>query len=235
MTKSTPAMKKVVIGEKRLRDEVSNIPLNESKSKEKEALPTPVAKKAKLTTSSVSVTRGTKPTVAPREGISANLGAFLGPGASMLGNPSMVEKILLGVNLLADKEKVDKLSLDLVVTKFFHIVGQLEGLLDEFNKQEKKAVARLEEEVAELKKNKALAKKKFVEEQLAYHHPNLDIDLDGMALDHDLLDEEEEEDEAEEEGGDKEKEGNKGRARRKAMPVYSLLKHLYFCKYLFFL
>ena len=82
------------------------------------------------------------------------------------------------------------------------------------------AVVWLDMEVAELKKNKALAKKKAVKEykslddfqeavesvaskyfdegfnfckrQLAHHHPNLGIDLDGMSLDHDLLEEEKE-------------------------------------------
>ena len=43
----------------------------------------------------------------------------------MLGSPSVVEKILAGVILPADNEKVDKLSLDQVVTKFFHIIGQV--------------------------------------------------------------------------------------------------------------
>ncbi|GFS40109.1 hypothetical protein Acr_00g0066810 [Actinidia rufa] len=95
---------------------------------------------------------------------------------------------------------------------------KLEGLLVEIVKKEKKAskelkvksnaLAKLEEEVAELKKNKALAKKKAVEEyktsedfnkaienasskyfgegfdfckrQFTCHHPNLGINLDGM-------------------------------------------------------
>ena len=38
-----------------------------------------------------------KPTVASKEGTSVNPGAILGPRASMLGSPSVAEKILGGV------------------------------------------------------------------------------------------------------------------------------------------
>ncbi|GFZ01053.1 hypothetical protein Acr_14g0006880 [Actinidia rufa] len=120
----------------------------------------------------------------------------------------------------------------------------LERIMAEFAVQEKKAsdelkaksdaLARLEEEVAELKKNEALAKKKAVEEykaskdfqeavenasskyfgegfdfckrQLARHHPNLGIDLDNMGLGHDLLEEEE----AEEREREEKEENKKG-------------------------
>ena len=102
---------------------------------------------------------------------------------------------------------------------------ELEGLLAEFGEQEKKTNAelskknedavRLEAEVAELRKNETLAKKKAIKEfkssydfqevvesladkyfgegfdfykrQLAYHHPNLSINLDDMGIDHNLL------------------------------------------------
>ena len=37
----------------------------------------------------------------------------------------MAEKFLVGLILPADKEKVDKFSLDQVVIMFFHIVGQV--------------------------------------------------------------------------------------------------------------
>ena len=43
----------------------------------------------------------------------------------MLESPFMVEKIMGGVIPLTDKEKVDKLSLDQVVMKFFHIADQV--------------------------------------------------------------------------------------------------------------
>ena len=41
----------------------------------------------------------------------------------MMASAFMAEKIMTGVILSADKEKVDKLSLDQVVTKFLHILG----------------------------------------------------------------------------------------------------------------
>ena len=47
----------------------------------------------------------------------------------------------------------------------------------------------------------------FYKRQLAHHHPNLGIDLDGMGIDHDLL--EKEEDEVEEKGEDRENKENK--------------------------
>ena len=56
---------------------------------------------------------------------------------------------------------------------------------------------------------KSLARKYFGEgfdfckRQLAHHHPNFGIDLDNMGIDHDLL--EEEEDEAGKKGENKEK------------------------------
>ena len=48
-----------------------------------------------------------------------------GPTTFVLGSPLVVEKILAGVILHAEKEKVDKLSLDQVVTKFVHIISQV--------------------------------------------------------------------------------------------------------------
>ncbi|GFZ16041.1 hypothetical protein Acr_25g0004500 [Actinidia rufa] len=46
------------------------------------------------------------------------------PTASMLGSPSVAEKFLRGVISPADKEKVEKLTLDQTATKFFHVIGQ---------------------------------------------------------------------------------------------------------------
>ena len=42
-----------------------------------------------------------------------------------MASASVVEKILIEVILPADKKKVDKLSLDQVITKFFHIPCQV--------------------------------------------------------------------------------------------------------------
>ena len=87
-------------------------------------------------------------------------------------------------------------------------------------KEQSEAEVRLEAEVADLKKNEALAQRNIIEEfksleeyywevenatskffgecfdfcerQLAHHHPNLDTDLDGMDMDRDFLEREDE-------------------------------------------
>ncbi|GFZ16965.1 hypothetical protein Acr_26g0002350 [Actinidia rufa] len=114
VTKSTPSAKGVVVGEKHLREEASNVSLSKAKSKGKEALPPLAVKKAKSATSIAPMTKGAKLALAPEEGTSAKPGAALGPGASasMLGNALVAEKILARVILPANKEYVDKLSLD---------------------------------------------------------------------------------------------------------------------------
>ena len=50
--------------------------------------------------------------LAPREGTSTKPGDALGTRASVMASASVVEKILAEVILPADKEKVEKLSLD---------------------------------------------------------------------------------------------------------------------------
>ncbi|GFY95083.1 hypothetical protein Acr_10g0004680 [Actinidia rufa] len=55
---------------------------------------------------------------------SATLGAALGPTASILGSPSVAKKLLRGVIPSADKEKVEKLTLDQMATKLFHVISQ---------------------------------------------------------------------------------------------------------------
>ena len=65
------------------------------------------------------------PIVASKEGTLGNSSTTLGPIISMLGSPSVAKKILGGVIPPVDKEKVDKLTLDQVITKFFHIIGQV--------------------------------------------------------------------------------------------------------------
>ncbi|GFY87598.1 hypothetical protein Acr_05g0012370 [Actinidia rufa] len=52
------------------------------------------------------------------------LGEALGPQASVMASAATAEKILAGVILPADKEKVDRLTFDQVVTKFIHALGQ---------------------------------------------------------------------------------------------------------------
>ncbi|GFY90905.1 hypothetical protein Acr_07g0011010 [Actinidia rufa] len=121
--KFTPAVKGVIIGETRPRKENSNVLLSEVKSKGK-ALPLPAAKKTKSATSnSSSMIKGAKLALAPKEGTSINHGTAPRPEASMLGSVTLAEKVLSGVIPPANNEKVNNLSLDQVVTKFFHIIG----------------------------------------------------------------------------------------------------------------
>ncbi|GFY95327.1 hypothetical protein Acr_10g0007120 [Actinidia rufa] len=110
---------------------------------------------------------------------------------------------------LSGHEVLPHLSQVVVLGSVLAVQSRLEGLMADLGEREKKAaeelkekfdaVVRLEEEVAELKKNEVLAKKKDFDykRQLAHHHPNLGIDLDNMGLDHDLLEEEEEEEKGE--------------------------------------
>ena len=91
-------------------------------SKGKETLLPFEVKKSK---SSKMVGRGTVRLVAPGEGTSKKLGEILGTRASVMASSSVVEKILVEVIVLTNKEKVDKLSLDPVATKFLHILGMV--------------------------------------------------------------------------------------------------------------
>ena len=81
----------------------------------------PNAKKAK---SDKTASRATHP-LAPREGTSTRPSHPLGPGASMMASASVAEKILAGVVLFVDRERIEKLGLDQVVTKFLHCIGQV--------------------------------------------------------------------------------------------------------------
>ncbi|GFZ09650.1 hypothetical protein Acr_21g0002490 [Actinidia rufa] len=133
---------------------------------------------------------------------------------------------------LANLEKVDRLTLDQVATKLFHVIRQA---IDELTKMKNDRdattdrLAKSEILVAELRESVAHSKKLVVEEfndfqgvmkattskyfserfdfckwQLHHHHSDLTIDLEGVGLDHDLLEEEEEEKQ------EKEKEDKKG-------------------------
>ena len=42
-----------------------------------------------------------------------------------MGSPFIAEKILQGVIPPADKEKLEKLTLDQTATRFFHVIGQV--------------------------------------------------------------------------------------------------------------
>ena len=116
--------KRVVIGEKRARESLASSPSKKGKvddSSKGKGVDWELEGKKKATSSS-NATASSR----PGEGTSANLGTVLGPTASILGSPSVAEKLLRGVIPPADKEKVDKLTLDQTATKLFHVIGQVQ-------------------------------------------------------------------------------------------------------------
>ncbi|GFZ06508.1 hypothetical protein Acr_18g0006780 [Actinidia rufa] len=120
----TPAPAKgVVIGEKKAGESITSSPSKKGKaddgSKGKGIDIDPEGKKKASSLSKASAA----PTVVPSrpgEGTSSHLGAVPGPTPSILGSPSVAERLLRGVIPPADKEKVDKLTLDQTATKLFH-------------------------------------------------------------------------------------------------------------------
>ena len=82
-------------------------------------MPPPDAKKAK----SNKMASGTTRPPAPGESTSTKPSHPLGPEALVMASAFVAEKILVGVMLSADKEKVEKLDLYQVVTKFLHCIG----------------------------------------------------------------------------------------------------------------
>ena len=120
--------KGVVIGEKRPREGPSSSPSKKGKAadspKEKKTASTPEPKK-KASIGDDAVYSGATPSSKPGEGSSPNLGTVLGSGVSIMGSPSIAEKILRGVIPPTDKEKVEKLTLDQMATKLFHVIGQV--------------------------------------------------------------------------------------------------------------
>ncbi|GFY97360.1 hypothetical protein Acr_11g0016660 [Actinidia rufa] len=93
-------------------------------SKGKQVAQSPEPKNARIDT---GVSRASaRPPVTSGAGSSARqvLSEALGPHASVMASAATAEKILAGVVLPADKEKVDRLTFDQVVTKFLHVVGQ---------------------------------------------------------------------------------------------------------------
>ncbi|GFY95648.1 hypothetical protein Acr_10g0010330 [Actinidia rufa] len=134
-----------------------------------------------------------------------------GPSASILSNSSVVKKLLRGVNPPADKEKMEKLTLDQKATRLFHVIGQTLVLGSSLVVKSREAgeeaslhqgrVASLEIEDAD---SKYFGKGfDFCKRQLRRHHPNLAIDLEGMGLDQNLLAKEDEakEEKEKEDGG----------------------------------
>ena len=119
-----PPAKGVVIGEKRPVDEPPSSPSKKAKSggdsKGKGQAPIPEPKKK-----SGPAHHPVAPSSGPGEGSSPSLGTALGPRASILGSPSVAEKILRGVIPPMDQEKVGQLTLDQTASKFIHALGQV--------------------------------------------------------------------------------------------------------------
>ncbi|GFY89241.1 hypothetical protein Acr_06g0011810 [Actinidia rufa] len=122
----TPAPAKgVVIGDKRPGESITSSPSKKGKADDgSKGKGVSIAPEAKKKTSSKAPTVPAAPSPRPGEGSSTNLGTVLGPTASILGSPSVAEKLLRGVIPPADKEKVEKLTLDQTATKLFHVIGQ---------------------------------------------------------------------------------------------------------------
>ncbi|GFZ12713.1 hypothetical protein Acr_23g0010980 [Actinidia rufa] len=144
-------------------------------SKGKQVAQLPEAKKAKTSRGASMIPA--QPLV-PGEGSTAKLvpGEALGPQASMMAITAMAEKFLARVILPADKEKVEKLTFDQVVTKFIHIMGQ-EGVIlgsslavysRNFVESANNLCTLVEsselEMVAEMEKSQALAKRRIIAE-----------------------------------------------------------------------
>ncbi|GFS31428.1 hypothetical protein Acr_00g0017220 [Actinidia rufa] len=208
--------KMVVIGEKCTRESLASSASKKGKvddgSKGKGVDREPKGKK-KATPSSNALPIPATASSRLGEGTSATLDAALGPTASILGSPSVVEKLLRGVIPPADKEKVEKLTLDQTVTKLFHVIGQklpvdLEQQLVEVRVREQQA----NDELAKMKNDRdSLTDKSefvvavedsaskyfgegfdFYKVQLRRHYPDLAIDLEGTMVDQDLLAEQDE-------------------------------------------
>ncbi|GFS36166.1 hypothetical protein Acr_00g0044420 [Actinidia rufa] len=261
--------KGVVIGEKRAGESITSSPSKKGKAddglKGKGVESGPDGKKKATSSSKASAA----PTVAPSrpgEGTLAHLGTV--PGLpSILGSPSVAERLLRGVIPPTDKEKVDKLTLDQTATKLFHVIGQALVLGSSLAIRSREAgeqaslqevrVASMVTEVAHEERPRLVdrqareigfvgerakealnkAKDSAVEEfksssefmvavedsaskyfgegfdfckvQLRRHHPDLAIDLEGIVVDQDLLEEQNEAaEEREKENLGENKEGN---------------------------
>ncbi|GFY89061.1 hypothetical protein Acr_06g0010010 [Actinidia rufa] len=166
---STLAAKGVVISEKCPRDEVPDIlPIKKVKStvnsKGKGTTSPHKAKKKFKLTPSKTASKGPRLVVVVGEGTSAIPSDVLGLTASMLDNPTMVEKLLERVIPPFDREKVGKLNLDQAISRLFHGVGQAIEKLRKMKEDQDATVERLKKEIAELQKKEVLVKKSAIQE-----------------------------------------------------------------------
>ncbi|GFS45974.1 hypothetical protein Acr_00g0099280 [Actinidia rufa] len=149
--------KGVIIGEKRPGESITSSPSKKGKvddcSKGKGVVIGPEGKK-KATSFGKAPTPPATASPHLGEGSSANIGTVLGPTASMLGIPSVAEKLLRGVIPPADKEKVEKLTLDQTAMKLFHVIGQASLQEGRATSMETK-IARLQKVTADLEQQLA--------------------------------------------------------------------------------
>ncbi|GFS37317.1 hypothetical protein Acr_00g0051360 [Actinidia rufa] len=157
--------KGVVIGEKRARESITSSPSKKGKADDGskgKGVDIGSEGKKKATSSSKTLAAPTAVPLHPGEGTSAHLGTSLAPSPSILGSPFVAERLLRGVIPPADKEKVEKLTLDQTAMKLFHVIGQalvLDSSLavrsreagEQASLQERR-VASMEMEVARLQK-----------------------------------------------------------------------------------
>ncbi|GFZ09281.1 hypothetical protein Acr_20g0010890 [Actinidia rufa] len=227
VARSTLTAKGVVIGEKCPRVEMPSMsPSNRGKqafdAKKKSSMPPPEDKKK-----GSSSKAPTKSRVTSRSSLKKFLHQGEKKSTSMLENPTVVEELLEGVIPPADKEEVEKLSLDWAISKFFHIVDQA-SVADRAKDTRDKAMtqqawaASIEREMTHAQKLTAELETvgrarslraagssryfgesfNFCKRKIGRFHP--DLNIQDMGIDVELLEEEKEDEE--ESGDDKEKE-----------------------------
>ncbi|GFZ14616.1 hypothetical protein Acr_24g0008060 [Actinidia rufa] len=217
--------KGIMIGEKHARENLASSASKKGKvddgSKGKWVDCEPKGKK-KATSSTNAPTTPATASSRPREGTSATLGAALGPTASILGSPSVAEKLLRGVIPPADKEKANdelaktKSDRDSLADKVERSGVLVVELREALSKAKESAVEEFKSSSEFVVAIKDFASKYFGEGfdfckvQLRRHHPDLAIDLEGTMVDQDLLaeqdetaEEKEKEKVGENEGGEK--------------------------------
>ncbi|GFY90979.1 hypothetical protein Acr_07g0011750 [Actinidia rufa] len=163
--------------------------------------------------------------------------ARIDTGASRAPTKPPVASGAAGVILPTDKEKVDKLTFDQLVTKFIHALGQDADARS-------KVIAKLEERISELEKSQSLTQGRiiaafkesddfleavrgsassyfgdgfdFCKRQLAHQYPDLGVDLEDVEMDHEFLAKEEAE--AEQRAAEEGAAGAEGVERRRTYP-----------------
>ncbi|GFS33856.1 hypothetical protein Acr_00g0030890 [Actinidia rufa] len=172
-----------------------------------------VAQKAATSASKgVVISEGSETTSGEGSSVKRTLGETLGPQASVMASASTAEKILAGVILPADKEKVDRLTFDQVVTKFLHVLAQgvilgssLAVRSRDFAECALNQKGALAEEKAKGKKlaEDANARDKVIarleariselekSQPLSRKYPDLGVDLEDIEMDHEFLAKEE--------------------------------------------